>query len=105
MSYLLLAFAIGLEIAATTFLKMSEGFSKLLPTLACIGAYALCYFSFSKAVMKINLGVAYATWCGIGIAATTLISFFVFQEKITGPGIFGVILILVGCIILNLYGS
>lgn len=105
MKYFLLALAIGAEILATTFLKMSNGFSRPVPTLSCIAAYFICYFSFSKAVMRMNLGVAYATWCGVGIVATTVISFLVFKEKISPIGMTGILLIIVGCILLNLYGN
>ena len=105
MSYIVLALAIGAEIGATMFLKMSEGFSKLVPSLACVVSYVLCYFCFSKAVLKINLGTAYATWCGVGIVATTVISVLVFQEKITMAGVAGVVMILAGCVILNLFGT
>lgn len=105
MGYLLLILAIAAEIVATTFLKYSEGFSKMMPSLVCVVSYIICYVSFSKAVTKINLGVAYATWCGVGIVVTALISFFVFKEKLTISGIFGIICIVIGCVALNLNGN
>lgn len=105
MPYLLLAFAIGMEILATTLLKFSEGFSKIGPTVGGALAYVLCYTAFSKAVTKMNLGVAYATWCGVGILVTTIISVFVFKEKITVSGIIGSILVIAGCTILNMTKS
>ena len=105
MQYLLLAVAIGFEIGATTLLKASEGFSRLWPSIGCACLYVLCFYSFSKALESINLGVAYATWCAAGIVATAVISALVFGQKLTGVGIVGIILIVAGCIILNLYGS
>ena len=57
MPYVLLGAAISLEIIATTLLKASEGFTKLIPTLFCIVFYVLCFYSFSKALLNINLGV------------------------------------------------
>lgn len=105
MSYLLLAVAIGCEIVATTLLKYSEGFTKLWPTVASLFVYFICYFAFSKALNGLNLGVAYAIWCGVGIVVTAVISALVFSEKLTTAGIIGVGLIVVGCVILNLYGS
>lgn len=105
MAYLLLALAIGMEILATTLLKYSEGFTKIAPTVGCLIAYVVCYTAFSKAVTKMNLGVAYATWCGVGILVTTLISFFVFKEKISFSGVIGIIFVVAGCVILNVTKS
>lgn len=105
MPYILLTFAIGMEILATTLLKFSEGFTKICPTVGCALAYLLCYTAFSKAVTKMNLGIAYATWCGVGILITTLISVLVFREKITTPTMIGCVLVAVGCVILNMTKS
>lgn len=105
MPYLMLAIAIGAEIMATTLLKYSEQFTKLWPTIGCVLSYVLCYFIFAKSLDKLNLGVAYATWCGVGMVATTLISVLVFKEQITLPGAVGILLIVAGCVLLNLYGS
>lgn len=105
MSYLLLTFAIIMELIGTTFLKSSEGFTKLFPTLACMASYCICFFAFSKAVVHLNLGLAYATWCGVGIVASCLISRFLFGEKLTTAGLLGVALIVCGCIVLNGWGT
>ncbi len=105
MHYVLLGAAIIFEIIATTLLKASEGFTKLLPASGCVIFYILCFYSFSKALLKINLGVAYATWCAGGIVATTIISAVVFGQKLNTAGIIAVVLIVTGCVILNLYGT
>ena len=105
MPYLLLAIAIGSEIVATTFLKYSEGFSRLIPTLICAVFYLICHVTFGKTVMKLNLGMAYAIWCGVGIVVTTLISAVIFREKISASGFFGIVCIIVGCVILNMNGT
>lgn len=81
MSYIFLGIAIVLELIATTLLKYSEGFTKLLPTISCIILYICCFYFFSKSLNQINLGVAYATWCGFGIVVSTLISAFIFQQN------------------------
>ena len=105
MHYILLGAAIIFEIIATTLLKASEGFSRLIPAAGCVIFYVLCFYSFSKALLKINLGVAYATWCAGGIVATAVISSVVFGQKLNTIGIIAVILIVTGCVILNLYGT
>ena len=105
MHYILLGAAIIFEIIATTLLKASEGFSKLIPAAGCVIFYVLCFCSFSKSLLKINLGVASATWCAGGIVATAVISSVVFGQKLNTIGIIAVILIVTGCVILNLYGT
>ncbi len=105
MQYLLLGMAVVFEIIATTLLKASEGFTRLIPAAGCVVFYVLCFYSFSKALLKINLGVAYATWCAGGIAATTIISAVIFGQKLNAVGVAAVVLIVVGCVILNLYGT
>lgn len=105
MGYLYLALAIAGELVGTTFLKYSEGFTKLWPSLASIVTYSLCFFFFSKCLLTINLSIAYATWSAIGLIAATLISVFIFKEGITTVGIVAIIMITVGVIVLNLYGA
>lgn len=105
MQYVLLGMAIVFEIIATTLLKVSEGFSKLIPAAGCVVFYILCFYSFSKALLKIDLGVAYATWCAGGIVATTVIAAVVFGQKLNTVGVIAVVMIVVGCVILNLYGT
>ena len=105
MKYVLLGMAIVFEIIATTLLKASEGFSKLIPAAGCVVFYILCFYSFSKALLKIDLGVAYATWCAGGIVATTVIAAVVFGQKLNTVGVIAVVMIVVGCVILNLYGT
>lgn len=100
-----LAIAIGGELLGTTFLKYTEGFTKLWPSLITIASYSICFFCFAKALEHINLSVAYAVWSGLGIVVSTLVSVFLFKEGVTLAGVFGIILILAGIVILNLFGS
>ena len=104
MAYLFLAIAIAGELIGTTFLKISYGFTKLVPSLECILAYSVCFFFFSKALLNINLSIAYATWCGVGIIVSTIISVFIFKQGISMMGVFGIALIVIGTVLLNLYG-
>lgn len=105
MGYLYLALAIALELAGTTSMKYSEGFTKLIPSAAVIFFYIVCFFFLTKSLSYINLGVAYATWAGVGLVGATGISILVFKESITIIGILGIILVVCGVAILNLYGT
>lgn len=101
MGYVYLALAIGLELAGTTLLKFSQGFTAFLPSVATVVAYSSCFFFFSKALLTVSLSVAYAMWSGIGIVFATMLSALYFQEKLTGWMTFGVVSILVGVVVLN----
>ena len=105
MPYIQLFLAIALEVVGTTLLTYSHGFTKTVPTLGCALAYALCFWLLAKAIQTINLSVAYATWCGLGIVATTIISVLIFKGQLNIMTIFGIVLVVVGVIILNLYGT
>ncbi len=105
MHYLFLGIAIIGELIGTTALKYSVGFTKLWPSLLSLTAYVICFFFFSKALNGINLNIAYATWSALGIIVATLLSVFLFSEQITPLGILGTIIIVIGVVILNLFGS
>lgn len=102
---LLLAIAIGGELIGTTFLKYTEGFTKLWPSLITIVSYGICFYTFSKALLHINLSFAYAVWSGLGIVVATLASVFLFKESITPAGVGGIVLILIGVVVLNMFGT
>lgn len=105
MAYVLLGIAILAELFASTCLKYSAGFTKLLPSIACIIGYVVSFFIFSKALLSINFGVAYAIWCSVGIVVTTILSAVLFGEKMTMIGIAGIALIIAGCILVSMFGT
>jgi len=101
MHYLLLGGAIALEIFATTQLKLSEGFTKLGPSVLSLLGYGV----FSKALNRLDLGIAYATWSAVGIVATSVIAALAFGQKLTTAGMVGMALIVAGVLVVNLFGS
>ena len=60
--YIWLTAAIAAELAGTTLLKYTEGFSRLWPSLGCVAAYVFCFYALSKALHYMPLSIAYATW-------------------------------------------
>lgn len=102
---LFLAIAIVGELVGTSFLKSTEGFTKLWPSLITIVSYGICFYCFSRALEHINLSFAYALWSGLGIVVSTLVSVFIFKEGITPGAVVGIALILAGVVILNIFGT
>ena len=105
MKYLYLALAIVLEVLGSSFMKASDGFSKLLPTTITIIAYIACFFFFSQALKSIPLGIAYAIWGGLGIVLTALISVIIFKQSLDLPAIIGIILIVAGVFVMNFFSE
>lgn len=99
--YFLLALSIGLELFATTMLKASDGFTRPLQTIACVCGYVGSFYTLTHVLKYIPLSVTYATWSGVG----PLISVFIFSEGYNMYTILGIGLIVVGVVILNLWGS
>ncbi|MCP3099333.1 multidrug efflux SMR transporter [Myxococcus sp. K15C18031901] len=105
MAYVFLVLAIASEILGTSMLKTTEGFTRLWPSLACLGAYGVAFALLSQAVKTIPVGVAYALWSGLGTAAIVVIGVTFLGESISAIKIIGVSLIVVGVVILNLGGA
>ena len=80
--YLFLVLAIIGELIGTNLLKMSMGFTKILPTIGSLISFALCFYFLSIAMVKIPLNIAYANWSALGILATTAIASLVYKEQI-----------------------
>ena len=106
MTYLLLLCAIFAEVAATSLLKSTEGFTRLWPTVICLVGYAV---SFALLAMSISRGmqtdVAYALWSAIGTATIVLIAVLFLGSPVTAAKVIGVGLIIAGVVTLNLSGA
>ena len=100
-AYVFLALAIVLEITGTSVVKDTEGFTRWVPTIICLATICLSYYFMSHVVGFIPLGITYATWSGLGIAAITIIGIFKYNQVPNIPTIIGLTLIIVGVIIVN----
>ncbi|MCY1573233.1 DMT family transporter [Staphylococcus pettenkoferi] len=105
MAYLYLLAAIVMEILATSLLKLSSGFTKLWPTMGTIVTFLFCIYLLGLTMLDLPLNVAYASWCGLGLVLTTLVSILFFKEQVNLVSVISLILIIVGVVMLNLFGS
>ncbi len=104
MEWLFLFLAISFEIAATTFMKLSYGFTKLFPTIGTFLGYIFCFTFLSIALKKLDISIAYAIWSAVGIVVISTIGVFVFKENFNPLKILSMFLIVLGVIGLNLSG-
>ena len=103
--YIYLVLAIILGIASNGYLKTTESFTKIIPTIFCIISIIVCIFCLSKAMSIIPVGFTYATYGALTITAVTLFGIFKYNQTPNLYGTLGLILIISGVIILNTFGK
>jgi small multidrug resistance pump len=102
MSWIWLFVAILLEVAATVCMKLSNGFSRALPTAFMALLYALSFVPMTVALRRLEVGIAYAVWSAVGTALITLIGMWLFRESMSATKACALGLIVFGVIMLNL---
>ena len=103
--YIYLIIAIITGIASNGFLKTTEGFTKLNPTIFCVASIIVCLFCISKAMSIIPVGFTYATYGALTITAVTLFGIFKYNQTPNLYGVIGLSLIIIGVILLNFFGK
>jgi small multidrug resistance pump len=105
MPYLFLALAISSEICATVSMKLSEGFTRLLPSIVVVVGYLCSFALLSQALKHMPVSTAYAIWSGAGTAVVAAIGFTCLNEDVNLLKLSGIVLIIAGVIALNLGGA
>ena len=105
MGYFFLGLAMAACVAGSSALTASDGMKIKKYGLIGVLIFAISYVLLSRSILTINISIAYAIFCGVGIIFSSIISMAVFRQKITGIGIACMILILVACVIIHLFGS
>ena len=100
--WLLLVSAIALEVAGTTSMKLSQGFTRLLPSVLLFVCYVASFVALTLALKKIEVSVAYAVWAGVGTALVAAIGIVYFREELTALKLVSLLFIIVGVVGLNL---
>lgn len=104
-TYLILFLAIVFETVATFFLKQSEQFTKLVPSVLTVLGYAAAFYCLSVVLKSIPVGIAYAIWSGVGIILIALIGFFVFKQNLDLAAVIGLALIIAGVVVINVFSN
>ncbi|CAH2030620.1 DMT family transporter [Trichlorobacter ammonificans] len=100
-----LAVAIMSEVAATSALKSAEGFTKFWPSCLVVIGYATAFYFLSLTLKTIPVGMAYAIWSGAGTALVALVAWIFMGQKLDVPAIVGILLIVSGVLVLNLFSK
>ncbi|MFN8528073.1 MAG: multidrug efflux SMR transporter [Anaerolineae bacterium] len=97
--------AIVSEVIATSSLRLSDGFSKLVPSIVVVFGYVIAFYMLSQALKGMKIGEAYAIWSGIGTAGIAIVGLVIFHEPLNAWSIVGIVLIVAGVLVINLLGG
>jgi len=103
--WLFLAGAIVFEVAGTVSMKLSEGFTKLIPSILVAVFYLISLAALTFALKKIDVSLAYAIWAGVGTALIAIVGVVYFKEPATMVKVISIALIIAGVVGLNLSGA
>lgn len=105
MTYLFLSLAIVAEVIATSALKLSDGFSRLMPSIITVIFYGVSFYCLSLTMRTLPTGIIYAIWSGVGIVLIATVSWLFYGQKLDWPAILGMLLIVLGVIVINLFSK
>ena len=105
MAYLYLAVAILAETIATSTLKASEEFTKLVPSIIVLIGYGVSFYFMTLVLRTIPIGITYAIWSGIGIVFIAAVGAIIYKESLDLPAIIGMGLIIIGVVVIHLFSK
>lgn len=105
MAWVLLSIAIFAEIVGTLSLKASDGLSKLWPSLGVLVGYATAFTLMALSLKKLDVGITYAIWSGVGIVGAAIGGLIFFDQQLSRMTILGMAIIIAGVVVMNLGGA
>ena len=101
--YIILFFAIALEVLGTMLLPASQNFSKLFPSATLLISYGASFYLLALLSQKLPLAIIYASWAGLGVFSVAILSYFFYKQTLNWQTIIGLFLIIIGVTVVNLY--
>ena len=105
MAYLYLAIAIVAEVTATSALKASDEFTKIIPVLIIIVGYGIAFYFMTLVLRTIPIGITYAVWSGLGIVLVAIVGAVLYKQIPDTPAIIGMGLIITGVAVINIFSK
>ena len=93
------------EVIATTSLKSTEGFTKLVPSIIVVVGYTAAFYFVSLTLDTLPVGIVYAIWSGVGIALIAIISVIVLDQKLDAGAVVGMGLIIAGVVVMRVFSK
>ena len=104
-AYIYLAIAIISEVIATSALKSSDGFSKLMPSVAVVLGYGIAFYCLSIVLRTMPVGITYAIWSGLGVVLIAIVGLLYYGQRLDLPALLGMCLIVAGVVVINVFSS
>jgi len=101
----LLCVAIFTETIATTFLKLSDGFTNPLFSFITILGYIVSFYLLSIIVKDLPIGIVYSVWSGMGIILVSFIGYFLFEQSLNISSLTGIAFIIIGVVLVNFHST
>lgn len=105
MAYLYLAIAIIAEVTATSALKASAEFTKLIPSTIVVVGYGVAFYFMTLVLRTIPIGITYAIWSGLGIVLVTIVGIMFYKQIPDIPAIIGMGLIVSGVVVIHVFSK
>ncbi len=105
MAYIYLTIAVICEVVATSSLKATQEFTRLVPTLVVITGYLAAFYFLTLSLKTLTIGVTYAIWSGLGIVLIAIFGYIIYREMLDIPAIIGIVLILTGIVVINVFSG
>ena len=103
--WLALAIAICGEVIATSALKASDEFTRLIPSIIVVVGYGAAFYFMAISMRVLPVGIMYAIWSGMGIVLVSIIGWLVYKQTLDLPSMIGMGLIIAGVIVINLFSK
>lgn len=103
--WIFLGLAIISEVIATTSLKSTEGFTKLVPSIIVVVGYTAAFYFVSLTLDTLPVGIVYAIWSGVGIALVAILSVIVLDQKLDAGAVIGMGLIIAGVLVMRVFSK
>lgn len=105
MAYWYLTIAIVAEVAATSALKASGEFTRLIPSLIVVAGYGIAFYYMTLVIRTIPVGITYAIWSGLGIVLVSIVAALVYKQKPDIPAMIGMGLIIAGVVVIHVFSK
>lgn len=103
--WLALAIAIVAEVIATSALKASNEFTRLIPSIIVVLGYGTAFYCMAISMRVLPVGIMYAVWSGMGIVLVSIIGWLVYKQTLDWPSLLGMGLIIAGVIVIHLFST
>jgi len=100
-SWLMLAGAIAAEVTATSSLKLADGFTRVVPSVVVVVGYAISFWLLARVMQRMELGLVYAVWCGVGMAIVALVGILLYGESLSMLKLCGILFVGIGVVMLS----